>query len=75
MPEGHQSPPPERQTGAQLQDPPGSGSGKAPGPNTASKQDPKDQLESLTSNPKGPLDDALEQKFSKGPGNFTPLNT
>ncbi|KAL7951593.1 hypothetical protein V8C42DRAFT_304573 [Trichoderma barbatum] len=73
MPEGHQSPPPERQTGAQLQDPPASG--KGPDINkTSSMKDPKSQLDCLTSNPKGPLDDALEKKFSKEPGNYTPLN-
>ncbi|KAM0265687.1 hypothetical protein ACHAQJ_000121 [Trichoderma viride] len=73
MPEGHQSPPPERQSGAQLQDAPGSG--KASSVSKASQKDPKDQLDCLTSNPKGPMDDALEQKFSKGPGNYTPLNS
>ncbi|RFU76720.1 hypothetical protein TARUN_5523 [Trichoderma arundinaceum] len=72
MPEGHQSPPPERQTGAQLGDPPGSG--KGPDLNKASKEDPKHQLDCLTSNPKGPMDDALEQKFSKETGNFVKLN-
>ncbi|KAL7910823.1 hypothetical protein GGI35DRAFT_478233 [Trichoderma velutinum] len=73
MPEGRQSPPPERQTGAQLQDPPGSG--KASDISKTSQKDPKAQLDCLTSNPKGPMDDALEHKFSKGPGNYTPLNT
>jgi len=73
MPEGRESPPPESQTGAQLQDPPGSG--KAPGPNKTSQEDPKHQLDCLESNPKGPMDDALEYKFAKGPGNYTQLNT
>ncbi|KAH6605915.1 hypothetical protein Trco_005068 [Trichoderma cornu-damae] len=72
MPEGRQSPPPERQEGAQLQDPPGSG--KASDLHKAEKRDPKDQLSCLTSNPKGPMDDALEKKFSRKPGNYTQLN-
>ncbi|KAL7938740.1 hypothetical protein V8C35DRAFT_275971 [Trichoderma chlorosporum] len=73
MPEGRQSPTPERQTGAQLHDPPASG--KGPDINKFSQKDPKSQLDCLTSNPKGPMDDALEHKFSKEPGNYTPLNS
>ncbi|KAL6890698.1 hypothetical protein GGI43DRAFT_415531 [Trichoderma evansii] len=73
MPEGHQSPPPERQTGRQLGEP--TGSGKATGLSKPNEQDPKHQLDCLTSNPKGPMDDALEHKFSKGEGNWTPLNS
>ncbi|UKZ76419.1 hypothetical protein TrVFT333_004123 [Trichoderma virens FT-333] len=72
MPEGHQSPPPERQSGAQLQDPPGSGKGTEL--SQASQKDPKSQLDCLTSNPKGPMDDVLKYKFSREPGNYTPLN-
>ncbi|KAH0492894.1 hypothetical protein TgHK011_007823 [Trichoderma gracile] len=72
MPEGRQSPPPERQTGRQLQDP--TGSGKGPDYDKAQNKDPKSQLDNLTSNPKGPMDDVLEHKFSKEPGNYTPLN-
>lgn len=41
MPEGHQSPPPERQTGAQQGDVPGSGKGVN---KVDDKKDPKDQL-------------------------------
>lgn len=43
MPEGHQSPPPERQTGRQLGEP--TGSGKASGLNKPNEQDPKHQLD------------------------------
>lgn len=43
MPEGHQSPPPERQSGRQLQDPPGSG--KASGLSKPNETDPKHQLD------------------------------
>lgn len=41
MPEGRQSPPPERQTGAQLNDVPGSGKGTD---QSASKDEVKDSL-------------------------------
>lgn len=65
MPEGRQSPPPERQTGRQQQDAPGSGKGLAD-VNTENKaNEQQDQLKNLESNPKGPMDDALEWKFSK----------
>ncbi|KAM0460748.1 hypothetical protein ACHAO4_001540 [Trichoderma viride] len=72
MPEGRESPPPERQSGRQLQDP--TGSGKASDVTKTSETDPNHQLDCLSSNPKGPMDDALEHKFSKGEGNWTPLN-
>jgi len=63
MPEGRQSPEPERQTGAQQQDPPGSGQGT----DNAENKDKvlKSELENLESNPKGPMDDALKDKFTK----------
>ncbi|KAK1964048.1 hypothetical protein LY78DRAFT_659728 [Colletotrichum sublineola] len=63
MPEGRQSPSPERQTGAQQQDPPASGTGT----DDASQKDTtnKESLQNLSSNPKGPMDDALKEKFSK----------
>ncbi|KAH0422963.1 hypothetical protein CcaCcLH18_12478 [Colletotrichum camelliae] len=61
--EGRQSPPPERQTGAQLQDPPASGKGTDDATNK--EQVNKEQLENLSSNPKGPLDDAVKEKFAK----------
>ncbi|KAK1851545.1 hypothetical protein CCHR01_05831 [Colletotrichum chrysophilum] len=61
--EGRQSPPPERQTGAQLNDPPASGKGTDDATNK--EQVNKEQLENLSSNPKGPLDDAVKEKFAK----------
>ncbi|WYZ35781.1 hypothetical protein EsH8_X_000428 [Colletotrichum jinshuiense] len=63
MPEGRQSPAPENQTGAQQRDPPASGKGT----DDASNKDTanKSSLDKLTSNPKGPLDDALKEKFAK----------
>ncbi|KAI1380449.1 hypothetical protein F4677DRAFT_406916 [Hypoxylon crocopeplum] len=61
--EGRQSPPPERQTGAQLQDAPASGQGTDEAPNK--KETMEDQLKNLSSNPKGPLEDAVESKFTK----------
>ncbi|KAI1073709.1 hypothetical protein F5B20DRAFT_566085 [Whalleya microplaca] len=95
--EGRQSPPPERQTGAQLNDAPASGHGTDDAPNK--KEAMEDQLkvrtaspspshstsnpptpthlalkafadseaakQGLSSNPKGPLDDAVESKFTK----------
>jgi hypothetical protein len=63
MPEGRQSPPPERQTGAQQQDPPASGKGTDNADNK--EQTNKESLESLSSNPKAPLDASLEEKFKK----------
>ncbi|KKP01089.1 hypothetical protein THAR02_06826 [Trichoderma harzianum] len=71
MPEGRQSPPPERQSAAQVGD---TGSGKASDISKTSQKDPKSQLDCLTSNPKGPMDDVLKHKFSREPGNYTPLN-
>jgi len=60
---GGESPPPETQTGAQLHDAPASGHGVNDPKNK--EQTNKADIESLTSNPKGPMDDALEEKFSK----------
>ncbi|KAI1503439.1 hypothetical protein F5X99DRAFT_104728 [Biscogniauxia marginata] len=61
--QGAESPPPETQTGAQLHDVPASGKGtdEAPG----KKESMQDQLKNLTSNPEGPMEHALEDKFSK----------
>jgi len=67
MPEGAESPPPERQTGAQQHDPPASGKGTDKIENK--EQVLKDQLANLESNPKGPMDDFLDAKFSKKQGN------
>jgi len=61
--EGHQSPPPEQQSGRQQQDPPGSGQGIDNADNKGEKM--KSELDKLTSNPKGPMDDSLKEKFSK----------
>ncbi|KAI0197830.1 hypothetical protein F4808DRAFT_437768 [Astrocystis sublimbata] len=62
--EGRQSPPPEAQSGAQLHDAPGSGQGTDKADNK--DQTNQDQLKNLTSNPAGPLDAALGDKFAKG---------
>ncbi|WQF86386.1 hypothetical protein CDEST_11400 [Colletotrichum destructivum] len=63
MPEGRQSPPPERQTGAQQQDPPASGTGTDDASNKDNAN--KESINKLSSNPKGPLDDNLKEKFAK----------
>lgn len=61
--EGGQSPPPERQTGAQLNTAPGDGQGT----DTIHNKDEKNQsgLDNLQSNPKGDLEDAVKEKFTK----------
>ncbi|KAG9237115.1 hypothetical protein BJ875DRAFT_370634 [Amylocarpus encephaloides] len=61
--EGHQSPPPERSSGAQLKDTPADGQGV--NPSTNNKEESQSQLEGLTSNPKGPLDDHVKTTTSK----------
>jgi len=61
--EGRQSPPPERSTGAQQQDAPSSGQGV--NEETNNKEESKAQLNSLSSNPKGPLDDHLKDTVKK----------
>ena len=67
MPEGRQSPPPSRQTGAQQQDPPSNGQGLGSAENK--DETLKSEVENLGSNPKHPLQDGLDNKFSKGTGN------
>ncbi|KAI5866059.1 hypothetical protein GGS23DRAFT_594212 [Durotheca rogersii] len=62
--EGRQSPPPERQSGPQLKDVPASGQGTDEAPNKKEKL--QNQLNNLSSNPKGPLEDAVKEKFTKG---------
>ncbi|KAL1888033.1 hypothetical protein Sste5346_009830 [Sporothrix stenoceras] len=67
MPEGRESPSPERQSGKQMHDATGTGAAKSKG---EAKQDLKEQsgpkgTEGLTSNPKGVLDDEVEKKFAK----------
>jgi len=66
MPEGRESPPPERQTDAQLNNP-SEGFGTTKVGNKG--EEVKSELKNLKSNPKGPLDDHLEEKFSKEKGN------
>ncbi|EQL00873.1 hypothetical protein OCS_03415 [Ophiocordyceps sinensis CO18] len=67
MPEGAESPPPERQTGAQMNDPLASGHGTDSAEGKDKKLDK--EIKGLQSNPKGPMDKSLESKFSKKPGN------
>lgn len=62
--QGRQSPDPERQSGAQQQAPPAENPNQAPGESKA-KEDSKAQLEGLSSNPKGPLDEEAKAKVSK----------
>ncbi|KAI1193307.1 hypothetical protein F5X97DRAFT_43381 [Nemania serpens] len=61
---GGESPPPETQSGRQLHDAPASGQGTDKMDNKEQTND--DQLKNLTSNPPGPMDAVLEDKFSKG---------
>ncbi|PSS03501.1 hypothetical protein BD289DRAFT_478653 [Coniella lustricola] len=63
MPEGRQSPPPESQSGRQLKEAPAGGQGVSNVENKAETN--KSELENLSSNPKGPLDDTLKDKFGK----------
>lgn len=67
--QGRQSPDPERQTGAQQQDPPSSGNidSNLKGSSQQSRQET--QASGLSSNPKHVLEDVEEKKFSKGTGN------
>ncbi|KAK4665684.1 hypothetical protein QC763_403875 [Podospora pseudopauciseta] len=58
-----QSPPPEEQSGRQLNDPPASGKGTDDASNK--EQTNKSGLENLSSNPKGPMDDEVTKKFAK----------
>ncbi|TVY31636.1 hypothetical protein LSUB1_G008276, partial [Lachnellula subtilissima] len=61
--EGRQSPPPEEQSGKQQQDTPATGQGVNKDSNN--KDDSKSQLEGLSSNPKGPLDDHVAETAKK----------
>ncbi|KAL9107709.1 MAG: hypothetical protein Q9227_007424 [Pyrenula ochraceoflavens] len=64
--EGRQSPPPERQTGAQLHDPPAGGkAGAAPSETHAQEVSDKTKHEGLESNPTHPLEAAAEEKTKK----------
>ncbi|KAH6678499.1 hypothetical protein B0J14DRAFT_324692 [Halenospora varia] len=60
---GRQSPPPEQSSGAQQKDAPSSGTGVSP--DSKNKDESKSQLEGLSSNPKGPLDDHLKDTVKK----------
>ncbi|KAI1750295.1 hypothetical protein F4782DRAFT_509889 [Xylaria castorea] len=62
--EGRQSPPPEAQSGAQLHETPASGQGTDKADNK--EQTNQDQNQNLTSNPTGPMDASLGDKFAKG---------
>lgn len=77
---GRQSPPPESQTGAQENSPPGSGRTDAKfapppeyAPKTAEshqdKNEEQSQLSGLTSNPVHPLEEIEARKWRKGTGN------
>ncbi|KAI9754548.1 MAG: hypothetical protein M4579_004648 [Chaenotheca gracillima] len=64
--QGRQSPSPERQTGAQQQDPPASGKADAAPSSTSAKEHSEEtKHKGLESNPKGPLEDAAAEKLSK----------
>ncbi|EGX94404.1 hypothetical protein CCM_02675 [Cordyceps militaris CM01] len=71
MPQGGESPSPERQTGGQIHDPPGHGVHSKDKTSGQVQDASKSNVENLSSNPPGPLDDAVDRKFSKGPGNKT----
>ncbi|KAI0129674.1 hypothetical protein BJ170DRAFT_681163 [Xylariales sp. AK1849] len=62
---GRESPSPERLAGPQQSDAPGSGKGTDNVNSDEKKGDLKDQLQNLSSNPKGALDDEVTKKFSK----------
>ncbi|KZF22869.1 hypothetical protein L228DRAFT_138207 [Xylona heveae TC161] len=68
---GRQSPPPERQSAAQLNEVPASGKAAAAPSAEHAKQTSEQTKEGLSSNPTAPLDQAAEAKTSKegrGPG-------
>ncbi|KAI9148678.1 hypothetical protein HJFPF1_08362 [Paramyrothecium foliicola] len=63
MPEGRQSPSPERQTGAQIHDTPGDGQGIE---QVHDKHDKMEvEVDKLESNPKGPLEDHLKELYGE----------
>jgi len=59
---GRQSPTPEESSGAQQGAPSG---GQGINEGTNNQQESKDQLEGLSSNPKGPLDEHVAETTSK----------
>ncbi|KAK2590868.1 hypothetical protein QQS21_011442 [Conoideocrella luteorostrata] len=62
-----ESPPPERQSGKQLHDTPAEGFGTTKVGNK--REEVESEVKGLGSNPEGPLDNELKNKFSKGEGN------
>ncbi|KAG5915242.1 hypothetical protein E4U53_004513 [Claviceps sorghi] len=64
-----ESPPPERQSGKQLHETPAGGDGFGTSQTGNKGQENESNLKGLESNPKGPLDDELKNKFAKGEGN------
>ncbi|KAL8365936.1 hypothetical protein RB595_004627 [Gaeumannomyces hyphopodioides] len=64
--EGRQSPPPETQTEAQLKSVPGTGQGLDDTPKDKGQAN-TDQLQNLSSNPKGPLEDTVKEKADGPP--------
>lgn len=70
---GRQSPPPERQSGIQQQDPPASGkigaSSERPAPEFAQQASNAQKERQLDSNPEHPLEKIEAAKFAKGTGN------
>ncbi|KAI9746687.1 MAG: hypothetical protein M1818_000401 [Claussenomyces sp. TS43310] len=63
---GRQSPEPERQSGKQQTDSTSAGTGVNDSSNTNSNKDTsKSELDSLSSNPKGPLDDHVKETAAK----------
>jgi len=58
-----QSPPPSRQTGPQLHDPPSDGHGV--NPSSKNQEETKEDLQNLSSNPAGPLDAHVEELSKK----------
>ncbi|QPG94314.1 hypothetical protein C2857_005678 [Epichloe festucae Fl1] len=69
-----ESPPSERQSGKQLHETPGDGDGFGTSKVGNKNQENKSDATRLESNPKGPLDDELKKKFTKGEGNSVGAN-
>jgi hypothetical protein len=68
--QGRQSPEPENQSDAQAgHNASPNDQGAGPKGDNNSAEESKEQLKGLESNPKGPLEDAKEQKTMKGNGN------
>lgn len=66
---GRQSPPPERQSGSQQQETPGTGRtsvGSHPSPDHAAHASEDFKQHHMSSNPEHPLEKFQEEKFSKG---------